>query len=281
MRNRWPTGGPIWDFRNASARDYYVEHVIGEVANESDAINLVFFDGGLGFLAENPHPSPSGKIGGSNCSIAYVHNSSSPGGRDMNLTDADRLESVHASLAVLKRVAEALNAKNMVPMFSLAVPFDPVKAKHRGYPGEESTGHVFTESAVVKALENVTWMRCVSTVLPLSFPMSSHCCRWVQLCGWPNCTLPNLCVCVLAARTWYPTLPCTCSLQDHPNCVCIHHLRARMLRAQLRCLSLPCYPPTHPSPPANSFRDALSLHTLACLNTKYQVLRVVPKQWVV
>jgi hypothetical protein len=52
--------GPIWDFRNATARSYYVKHIIGEITAERDSgLTHVFFDGGLGLLAENPHPSPS------------------------------------------------------------------------------------------------------------------------------------------------------------------------------------------------------------------------------
>lgn len=48
--------GPLWDFRNASARQYYVDQVIGEVtSNESSALNMVFFDGGLGFLVRVEH----------------------------------------------------------------------------------------------------------------------------------------------------------------------------------------------------------------------------------
>ena len=45
IRYCWASG-PIWDFRNARARNYYVDQVIGEVGNESAAINMVFFDGG-------------------------------------------------------------------------------------------------------------------------------------------------------------------------------------------------------------------------------------------
>ena len=47
--------GPIWDFRNASARKYYVDQVIGEVtSNETAALNMVFFDGG-----QTTHASPA------------------------------------------------------------------------------------------------------------------------------------------------------------------------------------------------------------------------------
>ena len=135
--------------------------MIGEVtANETDALNMVFFDGGLGLLAADPHRSPSGLIGSTNCSIAFVtKNSSAAGGADLNFTDAQRMESVHAYISVLRRVGEALNKKSIVPIFSLAIPFDPIKAAHRGYPGAESTGAVITEAAVANALENVTWMR--------------------------------------------------------------------------------------------------------------------------
>jgi len=82
------SSGPIWDFRNETARKYYVETIIGEVTSEPDSgLSLVFFDGGLGMLSENPHPSPSGLVGGSgNCSISY-NASNTAGGKDLNFTE--------------------------------------------------------------------------------------------------------------------------------------------------------------------------------------------------
>ena len=129
------------DFCNESARQYYLDEIIGEITAESDSgLSLVFFDGGLGMLAENPHPSPSGLVGGSgNCSISY--NASNTGGKDLNFTDAERMESVRASLTLLVEAAEKLNAANLIPIYSLAVPFDPVVAAHRGYPGLISEGN--------------------------------------------------------------------------------------------------------------------------------------------
>ena len=41
-------------------------------------------------------------------------------------------------IETLRLVAEALNNHSIIPIFSLAVPFDPVVAAHRGYPGRES-----------------------------------------------------------------------------------------------------------------------------------------------
>eukprot|EP00035_Acanthoeca_spectabilis_P003913 m.96700 g.96700 ORF g.96700 m.96700 type:complete len:480 (-) comp12372_c0_seq1:2497-3936(-) len=164
------SNGPIWDFRNASARQYFINNVISEVTrNESSVLNLVFFDSGLGILGENPHPSPSGLIGGSNCSIAYQENATSRGGKDLNFTDAERVEAVQAQVQLLAEVAAALNAHSIVPMFSLAVPFDPRIAESRGFPGKLSRGYVFTEAEVVAALQNVTWMRYY---------------EWFQSSGW-------------------------------------------------------------------------------------------------
>jgi hypothetical protein len=110
-------------------------------------------------LAENPHPSPSGLVGGSgNCSISY-NASEGTGGKDLNFTDADRMDSIRASLGLLVEVAEKLNAASLIPIYSMAVPFDPIVAAHRGYPGLISEGQTFTEAEVVEKLKNVTWMR--------------------------------------------------------------------------------------------------------------------------
>eukprot|EP00038_Savillea_parva_P005088 m.147135 g.147135 ORF g.147135 m.147135 type:complete len:470 (-) comp11658_c1_seq3:2457-3866(-) len=163
------SSGPIWDFRNASARQYYIDQVIGEVVENETAVNMIFFDGGLGWLAENPHPTPSGLIGGSNCSVAFRENATSPGGKDLNFTDADRLEAVQAQLQLLVEAGTALNQRNIIPMFSITVPFDAKIAKGRGYPGTISRGSVFTEAEVAAALENVTWIRYY---------------EWFQSSGW-------------------------------------------------------------------------------------------------
>ena len=66
-----------------------------------------------------------------------------PSGRDLTFTDAERLESVQAQLQLLVEVGTALNARGIVPVFSLAVPFDEAKAEHRGYPGVLSRGEAF------------------------------------------------------------------------------------------------------------------------------------------
>jgi len=155
------SSGPIWDFRNATAREYYVQQVIGEVTAEPDSgLNFVFFDGGLGMLAANPHPSPSGHVGGGgNCSLSYNNTFPNPGGKDLNFTDAQRMVSVRACLRTLVLVAEALNAAGIVPIFSMDVPFDADVAASRGFPGLISEGATFTEAEVVAALSNVTWMR--------------------------------------------------------------------------------------------------------------------------
>ena len=128
------------DFRNESARQYYLDEIIGEITAEADSgLSLVFFDGGLGMLAENPHPSPSGLVGGSgNCSISY--NASHTGGKDLNFTDVDRMESIRAGLTLLVEAAKKLNEANLIPIYSMAVPFDPIVAAHRGYPGLISEG---------------------------------------------------------------------------------------------------------------------------------------------
>ena len=71
-------------------------------------------------------------VGGTgNCSISF-NASGGTGGRDINFTDGERMVSVRAGLETLRLVAEALNNRSIIPIFSLAVPFDPAVAAHRG-----------------------------------------------------------------------------------------------------------------------------------------------------
>lgn len=113
--------GPVWDFRNASAREYYLDRVIGELTNnETDGPNMVFFDGGLGWLAG--HLTLPG-----NCSNIKV-----------NFTDEQRMEAIEGYLEVMNRGTAALNAKGMIPIFSNEAMFDPVKSKHRNFPCAET-----------------------------------------------------------------------------------------------------------------------------------------------
>ena len=93
-------------------------HLSLKVVENETAVNMIFFDGGLGWLAENPHPTPSGLIGGSNCSVAFRENATSPGGKDLNFTDADRLEAVQAQLQLLVEAGTALNQRNIVGTYS-------------------------------------------------------------------------------------------------------------------------------------------------------------------
>jgi hypothetical protein len=59
----------------------------------------------------------------------------------------------------------------LVPIYSLAVPFDEVIAAHRGYPGVISEGGAFAEAEVVNQLQNTTWMRYY---------------EWFQSSGWSS-----------------------------------------------------------------------------------------------
>eukprot|EP00039_Didymoeca_costata_P006567 m.91396 g.91396 ORF g.91396 m.91396 type:complete len:414 (-) comp13301_c0_seq7:2565-3806(-) len=147
--------GPLWDFRNESAMNYFVDVVIGELTmREHDAVDLVFFDGGVGFLGAAPHPSPSGPIGNSNCTR-----------KDHNYTDAERTASVLSYIETMRRAAIKLNDAGMIPVYSIELPFDATIAKNRGFPGNP----VLTEMDVYRALENVTWMRYY---------------EWFQASGW-------------------------------------------------------------------------------------------------
>ena len=115
-----------------------------------------------------PHQCPLRSVTGYLCQFMLTCGSTfrsltitTASGHDLTFTDAERLESVQAQLQVLVEVGTALNAHGIVPMFSLAVPFDATKAARRGYPGVLSRGKVFTEAEVATALANVTWMRYV------------------------------------------------------------------------------------------------------------------------
>jgi hypothetical protein len=145
----WQSGGFL-NFANASAIDWYVDTVVGELLTESDAVSCVFFDGAEGCLAAAPHPSPSGPIGTKgNCTA----------GRDFNFTDADRVASFKGSIALMRRVALKLNANKQIPIFSLEAPFDRTIAVKRGFPGMASLGRVMSELDIAEALRDVLWYR--------------------------------------------------------------------------------------------------------------------------
>jgi len=77
----------------------------------------------------------------------------------VNYTDAERMEAIEGYLMVMNQAAAALNANDMVPIFSIEAMFDPVKSKKRNFPYDAARGRQFTELGMVEALENVTWMR--------------------------------------------------------------------------------------------------------------------------
>ena len=91
------------------------------------------------------------------------------GGPDALCPKADTVtcDPARSSMCVLGDLSpagiQATFHERFAPFFFLpdtVVCVESVAATPRRYPGEESTGHVVTEAVVVKALENVTWIRC-------------------------------------------------------------------------------------------------------------------------
>ena len=126
--------GYFWNFGNASARDYFVDHLVAPLAT-AGAIDGVFFDAtNYGYDIPEVHPWNRLTINVPNCTVP-------PG----EYSGCEAL--ISGTLDVAKRSTELLNKHGKVPMFANAGSFvKPVKQ------------HIWlNESRLVDALDGMAW----------------------------------------------------------------------------------------------------------------------------
>jgi hypothetical protein len=135
----WGTKDAVWDFRASGATDWFVENFIGELASESAITNAggapgaVFFD----------------ECDQNNCGY---HGSTCDYDK---FSPADFASQQAASNAMLARTAAALNANNLIPIFS----FDNrLNASSAGLPGAVAPCALPEEDSLA-ALAGSTWVR--------------------------------------------------------------------------------------------------------------------------
>lgn len=127
--------GWFWNFANASARDYYIEHLVTPLAL-SPTIDGVFYDA-FNYGYDIPETRPWGKP------VTNVPNCSNIGGAGWSGCDA----LVEGSIEIGVRIAEVLNAHGKVPMF--ANPGSFVKPEGRNI--------WLDEKRLVDALKGAAW----------------------------------------------------------------------------------------------------------------------------
>jgi hypothetical protein len=133
----WGSSDPYWTFRNASAGDYWVDRVIGQLVGDNSLNSgggAVFFDevdeGWCGFQAGT-----------------------------CNFTQFNATAEQAASTDVYVRTAVALNAAGIVPIFSLD---NRLNSTSDGLPGAPMPC-ALPQDVLASALANTTWVRFYET----------------------------------------------------------------------------------------------------------------------
>lgn len=131
--------GYFWNFANATARDYFVSHVVAPLAL-SPSIDGVFFDA-FNYAYDIPEVKPWGKP------VLNVPNCSTPAapGAPPGWGGCEAL--LNGTLDVARRSAALLNARGMVPIYANPGSFArPAKA------------HIWMDEArLVRALDGLEW----------------------------------------------------------------------------------------------------------------------------
>ena len=135
----WGTQDAIWDFRAAGATDWWIDNVISEITSESAITNA---GGAPGAIFFDECDQNNCGYSGSACDFSHF-------------TAADLQAQQAASNAMLARTAAALNAANVIPIFS----FDNrLNASSAGLPGAVAPCALPEEESLA-ALAASTWVR--------------------------------------------------------------------------------------------------------------------------
>jgi len=131
--------GYFWNFANASAREYFVEHIVSPLAL-APGIDGVFYDA-FNYGYDIPEVRPWGKpvINVPNCSIAPA------GGGAVGWSGCEAL--INGTLTVARRATELLNAHGKLPMFANPASFVR-PAKRQIW---------LDEARLVRALDGLEW----------------------------------------------------------------------------------------------------------------------------
>ena len=130
----WGTDDPFWDFRNESAVDYWIDHVVGQVAADpamAGRPSAVFFD-----------EADQGDCGDrvTSCDLSKLNHTATQ----------------HASIhAMFPRMVAALNDAGIVPMFSLMNRFTAAADRILDAP----VPCALPEDDVAAALKGLAWVR--------------------------------------------------------------------------------------------------------------------------
>jgi hypothetical protein len=136
----WRTADAMWDFRAPNATDWWIDFIVGQLTSEAalttgggGAAGAVFFD-----------EVDQGQCGyrGSSCDFGAF-------------SASDLAAQQAASNEMLARTAAALNAANIVPIFSLD---NRLAASSGGLPGAPAPC-ALPEDALVAALNGTRWVR--------------------------------------------------------------------------------------------------------------------------
>jgi hypothetical protein len=135
----WNTLDAIWDFRQPGATDWFIDNFIGELTSESAITNAGGAPGAVFF--DEVDQNTCG-YHGSSCNFDLFNASSFAAQQS-------------ASNAMLARAAAALNAANLIPIFSLD---NRINASSAGLPGAV-TPCALPEDDTIAALRGATWVR--------------------------------------------------------------------------------------------------------------------------
>eukprot|EP01084_Bolivina_argentea_P125452 222269_1 len=128
-------GGPLFNFSNVSAANYYFENVITELVNDIPFINSVFFDLCDWVYCNYPFESLT------NCTHLQ------------SLSDDQKYKLGIAAINVFKKAGEFLNKNGVVPIYSIKT---LLNANHLM---DNFTSCKVDEETWITALENITWIR--------------------------------------------------------------------------------------------------------------------------
>ena len=137
----WLTDDPMWDFRNASAVTYWIDHVIAQVATDPSMVgrrSAVFFD-------------EADQLG-----CGYEHGCGIEFSCSCNLSAINRTALQHASIHdMFPRMVAALNDAGIVPIFSMTNRFVQAAEQIPGAP----VPCKLPEDELVTALKGLSWVR--------------------------------------------------------------------------------------------------------------------------
>eukprot|EP01084_Bolivina_argentea_P180271 311434_1 len=126
------TGGqPLWDFRNETACNYYIDNIINEVLSNKQYINSVFFD----------------EFNWITCSFNFSTNTNCS---QFSFSDQDKKDIGMSSIKLFQKASKILNVNGIVPILSVS----GVVEKYLN-----RTKCVIAEEKLIDELSDVDWIR--------------------------------------------------------------------------------------------------------------------------